>query len=121
MRTVVGDGTTDNDSSVTTVSAGVDTVMAGRYDDTAAEIETFIDGTGSGSPTSKAAGDQSNAAVLTIGAQNGGGATWAGDIYAIVLWRSALSDADIATAGTELLTELAAASGGSRLLILGVG
>lgn len=83
-------------------------VVGGRWDETAGELEAFADGTGSGSPYSGAMGSISNTRDLFIGCAEGSSSFSAIQVVAVALWRSALSDADVATAGDELLalTEL---------------
>lgn len=86
-------------------SAAAATVQAwtGRYNHSTSELETFVDGVGSGSPTSVSVGDLRTSTVLSIGARNGGVALWAGRVYAVAIWRRALTGQEIIDAG-DLLT-----------------
>ena len=69
------------------------------------DIEVFIDGVGTGTPTTDATtGTSANSLDLLIGARNSGAPTdWMqGQIFAVAIWREALSDADVILAGQEL-------------------
>lgn len=94
-------------------------VAAGVRNVTDDDIEAFTDGTGSGSPaTDPSTGTgPSNTVDFTIGKAPSSVLAWTGKIYAVALWASALSDADVATAGDELLTDTVELAG----TISGVG
>ena len=77
--------------------------------DAGTDVRTYLDGTlNTSGAVNDTAGDLSNATDMTIGRNAWGGNPYTGEIMAVALWRSALSAADIATAGGELLalTEL---------------
>lgn len=91
--------------------------MATRLDRSVEEVETFLDGTGSGSPASSAGvGSIGSSGTFDVGRV----ATtyYGGDVFGLAVWDSPLSDADVATAGDELRVPI---STGNSLLLLGVG
>jgi len=92
-------------------TAGQAFIVALRRDDSTPELEAFLDGVGTGSPSTTATADLSGNTPLRIGALSAATSNFFdGEIHAVVLWREALSDADVATAGAELV------SAGSPLL-----
>ena len=99
-----GTGAALLNDAVSGMSESTITVLTARRDTVAAEFEGFIDGTGTGTPDTDTNADITSAQPFRIGAnsQTTPAEYSAIDIYAVALWRSALSDADIATAGDEL-------------------
>jgi len=76
------------------------------------DVESFLDGVGTGSPTTDTTtATLSNANSLLLGRFSG--FWWNGDIFAVAVWREALSDADVAAAGVALL------AGASTITLLG--
>jgi hypothetical protein len=67
------------------------------------DIEVFLDGTGSGSPTTDSTtGTLTYATDITIGAFEGSSQWFKGEIWSAALLRSALSDAQVVTLDEEL-------------------
>lgn len=86
--------------------AGVRHAMAMRRDATANELEAFLDGTGSGTPTTDNTGDLTSTAALELGRWILGGTPdnyLQGALYAVGIWRAALTDAEIGQAGSDLV------------------
>jgi len=109
-----GAGQVPKDTHGDTVASGTPVVAAGRF--TGDTLEAFSDGVGTGSPVADTTTvDPSNASALWIGRSDYSGTYLAGDLYAVAIWRSALSDADIVTAGAELQ------SSNQNTMLLGVG
>ena len=78
-----------------------------RRDTVADEIEVLVDGVGSGSPgTDTTTGSLANAGIVSIGAASDGSQMIHGEFHGAAIFRSALSDADIASVGSELLTSV---------------
>jgi hypothetical protein len=91
--------------------------VAGVRDTSVADVTALLGGS-AGTPEADASpGSLSNGEALVIGrnATTGSTYTW-GQIIAVVLWREALSDADVAAAGEALL-----GAGVPSLMLLGVG
>jgi hypothetical protein len=102
----IGDGTDDaNDNKTTALTAGQGFVHTGVRNVSDDDIETFIDGTGTGTPTTDdTTATLANAEELRLGRYSGAGANYLqGEIHAVAFWREALTDTDVAAAGTELL------------------
>ncbi len=80
-------------------------VAVGVRNTTDDDIEGFKDGVGSGSPaTDTSETTHANAFPLRIGAtSNAAGSYFEGQIIAVALWRSALTDAEVLTVSKELL------------------
>lgn len=97
-------------------SDGVKVALAVRHDAAADETESFVDGAGTGTPNVFDLADCTSTEILRIGGRSDA-TTFAfrGDIYAVALWREALTDAEIVEAQAEL------ESSGGNLLLLGVG
>ena len=97
-RTEIADGTNEPaDLATGLADIPVRELMsaAARRDDAAPELEIFRSGTGTGSPSTTAAGDLTNALDLWLGNRNGGNNWINGSIMAFALWRSAITDAQI--------------------------
>ncbi len=108
-----------NGESDTVASLSIHTLHSGTLvrNIVDADVEGFIDGVGSGSPTADAQVTLVKANELAIGSRVANGDHFLdGEILAVVLWRKALTDDEISDAHT-LLTSTAV---GSRLLLLGV-
>jgi hypothetical protein len=87
-------------------------VYAMRRDVGADEIETFIDGVGSGSPTTDTTtATLENASDLYIGSNNAPDKYYEGSIVAVALFREALTDDEIAAVGNALILDKAGAQG----------
>jgi hypothetical protein len=70
------------------------------------DIEMFIDGVGSGTPTADTSTQSlASAHTFRIGANPTPLRFYDGEIHAVVLWREALSDADVVLAGDELFED----------------
>ena len=101
----IDDGTNNPFDAKTSAfpATGTATVLAVRRDVAADEIEAFADGVSSGSPaTDTTTATLANGTSLFIGAQATSTEPWGGDIYAFALFREALTDAEIVTAGQQL-------------------
>lgn len=100
----IADGTNESVDVAPTITAGVVTMVAGRRNVAADQIEGFRDGTGSGSPTTDATtATLANSEVLRIGRLSGAGAAqFGGVIIAWALFRRALTDAEMTTLATLL-------------------
>ena len=101
----IGDGTKQTfDKKDIAISDGTMFVAAGVRNTTDDDIEAFADGSGSGSPTTDASTSSlTNTEVFQIGRVTGGTPSfYEGSIMAVVLFREALSDGDVARAGNEL-------------------
>lgn len=101
----VRDGTVSPLDSITDgVAVHTLTVLAGRRDATANEIEVFVDGVGSGTPTTDTTtATQANAVDLNIGRRGGGVSYVEGQIVAVAVFREALTDDEVAAVGNALL------------------
>jgi hypothetical protein len=75
-----------------------------RLDRTAEEVEVFVDGTGTGSPGDTTGQGSIDSAAAHLDVFRVGATFYDGDVFAIAIWDSALSDADIVTAESELQT-----------------
>ena len=104
VQTILADGTADDDDTAGTLVANTVAVVAGVRNVTDDDIEAFVDGTGSGSPTTDSTtATLANALPLRIGATSNTAANFfEGDINAVALFRSALTDTQIAEIGTYL-------------------
>jgi len=118
IRFLIGDGPTTSIDDSPNPTNGQAFVVAGRRDTTADEVEAFLDGIGSGSPaTDTTTASLANADPLLIGARTFDlDEALDGEIYAVALWREALSDADVVIAENELL-----ARNISAMMLSGVG
>ena len=111
----IGDGSEINDRSAE--SAITDNVIhvVGMVRDQGAgdDLTAFVDGAGSGSPTADSTtGTLATATDLFIGKKGYDNTNYFdGDIFAIAIWREALSDADVVTATNELNQISAAVTG----------
>jgi hypothetical protein len=114
---LIGDSAADDEDATPNLVASTLFTVAGVRDTTADDIEAFLDGTGSGSPvTDSTTLTIANALPLRIGAtSNVAGSFFEGVIAAVVLWREALTDDEIASAGELLLGDT------PKMLLLGVG
>ncbi len=94
---------TQNDTSKS-LTDGQSFVVAGVRNTTDDDLEAFLDGTGSGTPTTDpTTASLANATPMSIGSRNAGTDQFLdGEIHAVVLWREALTDADVLRAGLEL-------------------
>lgn len=126
LRFLVGDGTAISFTNNTTpVYVGGSTfyVMVGRRDVVADEIESFQDGTehdGSGA-TDGSTATLANAQAFSVGASGGLGEPFDGQIAAVGVWRSALSDAQITALQNELTNFRVGAGANVSSLRLGMG
>jgi hypothetical protein len=98
------------------------------FDATANTLEVFRNGVGTSSPATGVSKDARNAAALHIGATSPTPSFYHyGPIVGVAIFRSALSDADVATLHTELLADQTVAGGaaytqtGDVTVALGVG
>jgi hypothetical protein len=114
---LIGDSAADDEDATPNLVASTLFTVAGVRDTTADDIEAFLDGTGSGSPvTDSTTLTIANALPLRIGAtSNVASSFFEGVIAAVVLWREALTDTEIAAAGELLLGDT------PKMLLLGVG
>lgn len=119
---VIHDGTSLVADNSANTSNDTPYVVIARRDVAADDLEAGLDGTMSASPTADTTtGTLANAVNLSIGYRNVTASQWlTGDIYAVALWREALSDAEITEASATLVTGYTPASQGN-LLLLGVG
>ena len=94
---IIADGTLDDDDTVATVAVHTLHTAAFVRNTTDDDIEAFLDGTGSGSATTDSTTTTlANAFPLRIGATSDTAASFfEGDIAAVAIWRSALTDAEI--------------------------
>ncbi len=115
---LIGDGTLDDEDASPNLTAGQTFVVAGVRNVTDDDIEAFTDGVGSGSAvTDSTTTTLANAFPLRIGATSNSAASFLdGEIMAVVLWREALTDADLLLVSQQLLS-----SNPSNLMLLGVG
>ena len=113
----VGDGTLNDQDESPPLTDGQAFVTAGVRNTTDDDLEGFADGIGSETPvTDPTTATLANGFPLRIGASsNTPDLFFDGEIYAVALWREALTNADVAIAGDEL-TLVA-----STLSLLGVG
>lgn len=104
-RFLIGDGSADDFDQISPIAARIQATVAGVRNISDDDIEAFLDGTGSGSPTADSTSlTLANALPVRIGATSDTAASFFnGEIMAHVLWRSALTDAQIVEAGNELL------------------
>ena len=104
VNALIADGTNSSEDTIAGLAAGETFVVALRRDVGADELEVFLDGVGSGSPTTDATtATLANALDLFIGSISGGGSYLDGSKFGAAVFAEALSDADIASAGSELL------------------
>lgn len=117
-RVSIADGTVQFNDATGLMTDGQAAVLAGVRDTTADNVEAFLDGTPSGSPTTDGTTvTLANTEVMRIGARSGTADDFFdGEIFAIALWREVLSDADEVTAEVEL-----ASIHLNELMLLGVG
>lgn len=103
---VIADGTNSSEDVSAALTDGQLFTVAIVRNTTDDDVEAFLDGIGSGSPTVDATtATLANAGVLRIGSVAGAAGSFLdGEFVAAALWREALSDADVATAGDELIT-----------------
>ncbi|KKL26454.1 hypothetical protein LCGC14_2395150, partial [marine sediment metagenome] len=78
------------------------------------DLTVFKDGTAGTPATDTTTSTLANALAMNIGRFSGMASYFNGEIHAVVLWREALTDDEVALAGDELL-------GVGQLLLLGVG
>jgi len=114
---VVADGTNsteDVSAAGTNNVAWVAAMVRNVGDD---DVEAFKDGTGSGTPTTDATtGTSANALPVRLGAVADTAANfYTGQIMAVVLWRRALTDTEIVTAGDELTLQTVPNVVGNRM------
>ena len=104
IRFLIGDGPTTSIDDSPNPTNGQAFVVAGRRDTTADEVEAFLDGIGSGSPaTDMTTASLANADPLLIGARTFDlDEALDGEIHAVALWRSALTNTQIVEAGYYL-------------------
>lgn len=114
---LIADGTLDDEDATPNLTAGNAFVVVGVKNETDDDIEAFLNGVGSGSPTTDSTTvGFANALPVRIGATSNTAANFADlEIHSVVKWREALSDTDVITAANELF----GSSGG--LLLLRVG
>lgn len=101
---IIADGTADDDDTAGTMTANTLYTLAGVRNVTDDDIEAFLSGTGSGTPTTDSTtATLANALPVRIGATSGTAANfWEGQIVAVALFREALTDQQIRIAGTLL-------------------
>lgn len=107
MNFRIADGAvSSNDAKGASLINDVIFVAAGVRNTGDDDIEVFVDGVGSGSPTTDATTvTLANALTLNIGASSSPGNYSAVDVFDVVLWRPpALTPAEVAQAGLELQT-----------------
>lgn len=109
-RALLGDGTDTNEDDKATIAIHTLHTAAMVRNTTDDDSHAFLDGVGSGSATTDDTNDTlANALPLRIGATSGtAGSFWEGIIVAVAVWRSALTDIQVADAHTLLTTEVAA-------------
>ena len=114
IRSRASDGTVTAQDDDFTPTLNADMSIGGVYDDSAATMEAYLNGLPSGSPGSGAVGDQTTGQAIRIGS-NPFNEDWVGRIYAVAVWRAALTDAEMLTAHNILndRTPEAASSGAS--------
>ena len=120
VKFLIGDATADDEDASPDLTAGQLFTVAGVRDAAGDnDIQAFFDGTGSGSAVTDSTADTlANAFPLRIGATSNTAASFFdGEIVAVALWSSALSDADVATARLEIT----AANDGSFAMTNAVG
>lgn len=93
----------DNDGS-SAITLDAKTVGCGVRDQSVSDtVEAFVDGSSAAATTDNTAGTLANGEVSRIGRLSGAGTNYMnGKIYAVAIWASALSDADVAAAGNIL-------------------
>ncbi|MDK1103793.1 MAG: hypothetical protein QGD93_09295 [Actinomycetota bacterium] len=101
---LIGDGSADDTDAASSLVARTAATVAGVRNISDDDIEAFLDGTGSGSPTADSTmATLANALPLRIGATSGTATSFFdGEIMAVALWRSALTDSEIVEAGDAL-------------------
>ncbi len=104
---IIADGTLDDDDTVATVAIHTVHTAAFVRNTTGDDIEAFLDGTGSGSATTDSTTTTlANAFPLRIGATSNTAASFLeGNIIAVAVWASALTDIQVADAHTLLTTD----------------
>ena len=117
VRVRGADGTLNSFDEHGTVTINTDFSAAGVFDEAGATLEAFRNGVESGGPTSLALADQTNTDTVGIGARNDGTIPFTGRLYAVAMWRSALTDAEVLEAHNLLLPS----SSPYGLLLLDVG
>lgn len=103
----IADGSTEsNDLQATEPTNGTVSAVGGVRDVSGDTVEVFVNSSPTGTPTTDATtGSLANTESVGIGAINVDstpGSFFVGDIFAVAIWGSALSDADFAAAGTLL-------------------
>lgn len=98
------DGTENPQDTKGTLAAHTSLILAGVRNITDDDAEVFIDGAGSGTPTTDSTtATLANALPLRFGATSGtAGTFFGGELFAVALWRQALTDAEINIAGLAL-------------------
>ena len=116
---IIADGTADDDDTVATVAVHILHTLTMVRNTTDDDVEVFLDGVSSGSPTTDSTTSTlANALPLRIGATSGTAANFfEGQIGAVAGWRSALTAAEVLAARTALTV----GAGGGGMLLLDVG
>lgn len=117
-RLSIADGAVQANIAGPLMTDGQAAILAGVRNTGNDDIEAFTDGTGSGSPASDVTTvTLANAEVMRIGARSGiADDFFDGEIFAVAIWREALSDADVVTTEIEV-----ASIHLNELMLLGVG
>ena len=115
---LIGDGSLDDEDPTPNLTVGQGFVITGVKNETDDDIESFLDGTGGSAVTDSTTATLANALAFNIGASsNATPASYLdGEVFAVVFWNVALSDADVAKAGRELTTLLP-----NAIMLMGVG
>lgn len=101
---VIADGTNSAVASGPALTDDTQHVIAARRDVDNDETQVFVDGVGGTAAEDTTTATLANALPLRLGATSGTAANFFdGEIHATTLWREALTDAEIAQAGEELL------------------